>query len=355
MNKKECEIVKDLFPGYVEKTLRKGTNKFVEKHVETCEDCKKILDMLEEEKESEKKKEEEEKKVQAAKEIDYLKKYNKRIKILEIIAVVLAIFIVLAWTCEFIVNKDIYKKGQVTYDIIQTAYKNMKNFNDEKNYILEIEEITNGREAWGGSNTNNKYYYKEGKYKEEITHETGSKDIYYGPIELKGELMMSDFYNVSTWNYPKDEPAIGIGNIYIIEGSQDLKMIYFNLNNRDETDIIAEDFKLAGLGHVEAFPYTRILSELSPKLCAYLKLEEQTYEGKECYVVKSGRDGAYQEIWIDKEEMLVVREIGLHKQRKCKWEKGTVTDEDVSLKSFEEYKELGYQFDVEDWAKKLLP
>lgn len=354
MNKKECEIVKDLFLGYVEKTLRKGTNEFVEKHVETCEDCKKILDMLEEEKESEKKKEEKEKERQATKEIDYLKKYNKKMKILKIIAVVLTLFIILAWACEFIINKDTYKKGKITYDIIQTAYKNMKNFNDENNYILEIEVTRRGHYAMKESKYNTKYYYKDGKYKNEGEGDGLSKSIFYGPVEIKESLMLSEIYHINRWNESKDETITGIGELYIYDDGV-LKDINLSLSQQDRSNLMDTNLRIQSLGTGETFPYTKILSELSPKLCAYLKLEEETYEGRECYVIKSGKEGDYQEIWIDKEKQLVIREISSNETKNFKWEKGTVTDEDVRIKSFEEYKQEGYRFEVEDWAKKLLP
>lgn len=44
--KKECEIVRDLFPNYVEKQISDVTKEFVEKHVKECKPCAYILESL---------------------------------------------------------------------------------------------------------------------------------------------------------------------------------------------------------------------------------------------------------------------------------------------------------------------
>ena len=43
MNKLPCEVVRDLFPSYVEKLTSEKTNACIEAHLESCEDCKAAL------------------------------------------------------------------------------------------------------------------------------------------------------------------------------------------------------------------------------------------------------------------------------------------------------------------------
>ena len=92
---KECEIVQDLLFGYKDKTLHNASKDLVEKHIEKCSDCKKILNDLEEE-ENDKEKQE---KIEQEKEIDYLKnvnkKMNKKNKLIIIIGIILLIIILL--------------------------------------------------------------------------------------------------------------------------------------------------------------------------------------------------------------------------------------------------------------------
>ncbi len=44
--KKECEIVRDLFPNYVENQISDVTKEFVEEHVKECKPCSYILESL---------------------------------------------------------------------------------------------------------------------------------------------------------------------------------------------------------------------------------------------------------------------------------------------------------------------
>ena len=46
MNKLPCEVVRDLFPSYVEKLTSEKTNACIEAHLESCEDCRRALGAL---------------------------------------------------------------------------------------------------------------------------------------------------------------------------------------------------------------------------------------------------------------------------------------------------------------------
>lgn len=83
--KRECKVVQDLLPNYVEKLTNEETNKYIEEHIETCEECKKVLENMK--KEIKMPDEEKQKK-----EVKFLKKYNRKIKILS--GIILAIIII---------------------------------------------------------------------------------------------------------------------------------------------------------------------------------------------------------------------------------------------------------------------
>ena len=46
MKERDCKIVQDLLPNYIEKLTNEETNKFIEEHLKTCEECKKIYDNM---------------------------------------------------------------------------------------------------------------------------------------------------------------------------------------------------------------------------------------------------------------------------------------------------------------------
>ena len=81
--KKECEIINDLLPNYVENLVSEETKKFVNEHISNCEQCKKQLEILREDRNKINLKSKDEQKI----ELDYLKKYNKKMIILKIILI----------------------------------------------------------------------------------------------------------------------------------------------------------------------------------------------------------------------------------------------------------------------------
>ena len=46
MKKVNCEIVKDLFPNYIENQISDTTKNFVENHIKSCKDCNDTLKFL---------------------------------------------------------------------------------------------------------------------------------------------------------------------------------------------------------------------------------------------------------------------------------------------------------------------
>ena len=44
--KKECKIVQDLLPNYMENLTSIQTNEYIEEHIANCEECKKNLENM---------------------------------------------------------------------------------------------------------------------------------------------------------------------------------------------------------------------------------------------------------------------------------------------------------------------
>ncbi|MBP3352386.1 MAG: DUF4825 domain-containing protein [Lachnospiraceae bacterium] len=86
MSKLPCEVVKDLFPSYIDELTSKVTNDLIEEHNAECEDCRKTLESM-------KNPDAEPNEQPQKKEIDYLKKTRKknRKNVLVAILVVLAV------------------------------------------------------------------------------------------------------------------------------------------------------------------------------------------------------------------------------------------------------------------------
>ena len=46
MNKKECEIMKDLLPSYAEEICTKASKEWVEEHLKNCNECRRTVELL---------------------------------------------------------------------------------------------------------------------------------------------------------------------------------------------------------------------------------------------------------------------------------------------------------------------
>lgn len=106
INKKDCKIVQDLLPNYIDKLTANDTNEFIEEHLKECEECNNFFKNMNEKIEREN--------VDIKQEINYAKKYNvkyKKIKYTLLIVIWSLIFIILAFYMRkvFIISK-IYKK-----------------------------------------------------------------------------------------------------------------------------------------------------------------------------------------------------------------------------------------------------
>ncbi|MBR2290133.1 MAG: zf-HC2 domain-containing protein [Clostridia bacterium] len=88
MRKNEHKLVQDLFPSYIDGLTTQETNEYIEEHLETCEECKKILEDMKTKLQEENHTDLNDKKVQ------YAKKVNKKLKILSLVGWLILIAIV---------------------------------------------------------------------------------------------------------------------------------------------------------------------------------------------------------------------------------------------------------------------
>lgn len=103
-NKKECKIIQDLLPNYIEGLTAKETNEFIEKHLKDCQECQNVLINMKDELKLNKDKRDE-------REVEYIKKYNKRMKkwkkILVIFLILLTIYAISVGYKFYIINRII--------------------------------------------------------------------------------------------------------------------------------------------------------------------------------------------------------------------------------------------------------
>lgn len=123
MKEKECKIVQDLLPNYIEKLTNEETNKFIEEHLKTCEECKKVYDNM-------KKELNVDNKTKEKKKVKFLKKYRNKLRVLEIIILIIVV--------AFVVNT-----GRKMY-IITDLNNKAKEYVNSENYHRTSYSLDNG-------------------------------------------------------------------------------------------------------------------------------------------------------------------------------------------------------------------
>ena len=136
-DKMNCKIVEDLLPNYIEKLTSAETNEFIEKHIKECDSCKNMLENMRKEVNVEKSKTDK-------KQVNYIKKYNSKMKILRSIASIV-VFVLLIVMIHTIRNMIILTNLSNKVDHLKNSCTNY--------YKKSISSM--------GSNTEG--YYKDGK------------------------------------------------------------------------------------------------------------------------------------------------------------------------------------------------
>lgn len=122
MNKKDCKIVQDLLPNYIDRLTNEETNEFVENHLQECKECKEVLENMSKNLNIEDKKKD--KKI-----INFIKKYNKKMRVLKIIILlIVAIYLFSILRNAVIIlslinkskNQEITSSYSINYEIVTT-------------------------------------------------------------------------------------------------------------------------------------------------------------------------------------------------------------------------------------------
>lgn len=191
---RDCKIVQDLLPNYIEKLTNEITNEFIEEHIETCGECKKAIQYITRKVEVEELDQEE--------EINYLKRLNKKVKMK--IAVVSLIVIIIASSISIYV----YNKSKIKVD----NYTFLR-----ANYIVENKEETIDGKVYGTliAVIDDKNICKSVRVVEEgYTEESAKQKLEYvknyNTVFLMNEKIESGtiHYNYNIWNGIKKDELI---------------------------------------------------------------------------------------------------------------------------------------------------
>ena len=132
-NEKECNIIRDLLPNYIEKLTNNDTNEFIEKHIENCKKCNDLLKNYK----TENKVNEDDKIF-----INYAKKFNLKFNILKyIIIIIILVLIVITINKAIIINNLISKSN--SYEKSTNYYSKYYQYTENEITIIDSYNYNN--------------------------------------------------------------------------------------------------------------------------------------------------------------------------------------------------------------------
>lgn len=126
INKKECEIVKDLFPNYIDNLTSKDTNNFIENHLNKCKDCRLILEEMQENEKLD---------LEDNEIINFAKKFNKKYNLLKLIVALLVLSCVIVFLRKGIIMANLLNKTNSLANI-NNYYIEYYQYNDDSITVI---------------------------------------------------------------------------------------------------------------------------------------------------------------------------------------------------------------------------
>jgi hypothetical protein len=172
--KRDCKIVQDLLPNYIEGLTNEETNLFIKEHLKECDECQKVLENMQKEIKVNTPKRDE-------REIKYIKKFSNKMKTLKIILLVLIIiYIAIVGRRTFIMVSlsEKAKENQLedNYYVKLYSYQGesltvTESYNIGEDYLTTITRFVNGNQIQKIT------YYQKGNEQLFLTEFEGKKYI----------------------------------------------------------------------------------------------------------------------------------------------------------------------------------
>lgn len=187
---KNCKIIQDFLPNYIENLTCEETNKYIENHIDNCEECKKVLENM--------KNELSENKENENKELDYLKNIKRKIFILISIIAIFIIIVLAIFLQKWIIINNLSEKSEELTSI-SNYYAKVCSYENENLHIVETFhqdeiELTRFNVISKDLSLDIKMYQDKDKPETIILHENGKTGEVFNTIENTG------FFNVSIDN-----------------------------------------------------------------------------------------------------------------------------------------------------------
>lgn len=281
MKNKDCNLVRDLLPNYIENLTNDDTNLFIENHLKECSECTAILNSM---KSGENPNEENKSK----KFVNFSKKFRKKYKILKYL-VLLILFVIIFHTAR---NCFIY---------LSIAKKHNESISSKTNYHYQLYSYSKDFVSL------DEWYYKDGKY-----------------------LVTQTTLDLSTPTFSRSIISYDGKSVYCYDLN---KKYYTIINNPDKAglrrpDIIENSNKMD-------FDLSQLI------VCSLAKIDSINVMGKECYkFIEFFSSDLDNFIVFDKSNGMIIKTSNTNLEGEYNTfhyiDFDVVTDEDLKVKNVDE-------------------
>ncbi len=227
--KRNCKIVQDLLPNYIEKLTNEETNNFIEEHLRECAECQKIFENMKKDIQVKNTKRDN-------REVKYIKKYNSKLKLLRNILLIIIILFVIIIGRKTIILTNLSKKAQECQNS-QNYYLRLEIFGEGTMKIMDTykkqDKILMTWTTYSQDNEKIKQiFYKSGDERISLIDNGKTKtlkemgDISVQPISFTSDIFLDNLYMAFTTNI--DKINLNGKQCYIIKDGNTEKFIDVN-------------------------------------------------------------------------------------------------------------------------------
>lgn len=184
--KKNCKIVQDLLPNYIENLTNDETNNFIEEHLRECNECQKVFENMRNDLNIKSEKID-------RREVNYIQKFSNKMKTLKFILLILIIiYIAVVGRRIFIMFSlsEKAKENQIYNNYYAELYSYQgesltitKSYNKGEDYLTTITRSVNGNQVQKIT------YYKQGIEQLVFTEIDGKKYIQNAENMVGGKIL----------------------------------------------------------------------------------------------------------------------------------------------------------------------
>ena len=171
---RNCKIIEDLLPNYIENLTNKETCQYIEEHLKECEKCKNSLENMKKDINIDVDKID-------GRKVKYMKKFSKKMRMLKLIIFIIVAIFIISTGRKMIILSNLNKKEE--------KYVNSTNYHKiiygyQPDYYVKTEIFTLGTkqvvyttEIVNGQTKERKIYGENGKVNKTYTIEQGKKNV----------------------------------------------------------------------------------------------------------------------------------------------------------------------------------